>query len=321
MVSEDCLRKCLMGVTVFLLCVATSARAESGKSSTETLIGRWPEDMPIPSASPGGRAHSAASLAVPPILHGKESQNQFVVGIFFRDEHGTASICSGLNLSENFILTAKHCTCHSNPFLATISQDMLSKTPVPIWRNAKLYSQLGSQCRSLQSFNISEGNDLSLLKLEEPLASGTGGCADFGLVDRIHLEAFWAANSLPPIAVSGYGRDPAGAGSQEERLQANVSLNDWACSRQPGCVAFKEFVLGVTPIGGIRFDSCRGDSGGPAFVTENGGMTPLGTVSRALPNQPAGDCGSGGIYTHLGRTDVVNWLKLKTGQDMTGCGG
>jgi secreted trypsin-like serine protease len=92
-----------------------------------------------------------------------------------------------------------------------------------------------------------------------------------------------------------------------------VAPNSLTCNNVPaaqmGCLPFREFIAGVRQPIRTAVDSCRGDTGGPAFVTNNGAITPSGTVSRAVPRHPGGRCGAEGIYTHLGRTDVLPSLR------------
>ena len=52
--------------------------------------------------------------------------------------------------------------------------------------------------------------------------------------------------------------------------------------------------------GGGGFDSCNGDSGGPAYITVAGDRVVAGLTSRATETS-RNPCGEGGIYT---RTDV-----------------
>lgn len=299
-----------------LICVWFASIAVSNAQTqlnSQAPVGKWPAGLATPKAvAPAVRSAHALK---PQIRGGAASNNQQVVGIFFFDEDNTASICSGLLITSAFILTAKHCTCHGGAYLVTSDADMLSVSPPVIWNNAKLYGQLGSSCASLQTLNPSEGNDLALLKLDQPMPGSVpaSSCPDYGLVDNIRPEASWSPRPPPALAVSGYGRDPDGTGSQEQRRQANLSFSSLTCvglaERQLGCVPFRELILGANNAGSRLFDSCGGDSGGPAFIVQNGKTIPIAAVSRALPNQPAANCGGGGIYTQLGRADVVGWLR------------
>jgi secreted trypsin-like serine protease len=82
-----------------------------------------------------------------------------------------------------------------------------------------------------------------------------------------------------------------------------------AQQRAYGCAAGLETVL-VHPR--REKDTCRGDSGGPAFavIEEEGRLTYVlvGITSRAV--DPSGSCGPGGIYTLL-TPQLVDWMRLE----------
>ena len=284
--------------------------------SAANLIGVWPvglaEPQPghhgAPPSPVGGIGHA------PFIIRGSESSNRFVVGIFFHDDEGRPSICSGLYISTFYVLTAKHCTCHTNGYLVTNDVDMLSNSAS--WQVAALAgSRLGAPCNSISDLNLAEGNDLALLKLASPLPMGPHGeCTRFNMTDQIMIEGNWLTTPLKVVRVSGFGRDPASVGSQEMRREGRITVNSLTCKNavaaQLGCVEVREFIAGARQSAPTAVDSCGGDSGGPVFVADaQGAMTPIGAVSRALPGQPSSSCGGGGIYTHYGRTDVLAWLR------------
>jgi endonuclease G len=50
--------------------------------------------------------------------------------------------------------------------------------------------------------------------------------------------------------------------------------------------------------GGGGFDSCDGDSGGPAYILAGGGRKVAGLTSRPF-RQFSNPCGEGGIYTRI----------------------
>jgi len=64
--------------------------------------------------------------------------------------------------------------------------------------------------------------------------------------------------------------------------------------------------------GGEGFDSCNGDSGGPAYITVGGDRVAAGLTSRATETA-RNPCGDGGIYTRVDmhaafiRRIAANW--------------
>ena len=67
-------------------------------------------------------------------------------------------------------------------------------------------------------------------------------------------------------------------------------------------------IMGLRPSGVVLADSCPGDSGGPAYVLEARKFVPVGLVSRGVTVVSRNLCGTGGIYTLLGRDDLLAWL-------------
>jgi secreted trypsin-like serine protease len=60
----------------------------------------------------------------------------------------------------------------------------------------------------------------------------------------------------------------------------------------------------------LERDSCRGDSGGPAYVETNNGWFVAGATSRATKNSSR-TCGDGGIYARLHVFE--DWIKSAPG--------
>jgi secreted trypsin-like serine protease len=101
------------------------------------------------------------------------------------------------------------------------------------------------------------------------------------------------------------------------RMQASVPVFTSNCARRQyadaGCAPFLEMILSSNGwLGRPHSDTCSGDSGGPVFSGDTNSIPKLiGVTSRPAP-MPQIDrehqCGGGGIYTVLGRTDVRTWL-------------
>ena len=63
-------------------------------------------------------------------------------------------------------------------------------------------------------------------------------------------------------------------------------------------------------------DSCRGDSGGPAFIHYGNRYFLAALTSRAI--DPGGQCGAGGIYS-LVAPGVVRWIVGELSVNVTVC--
>jgi trypsin len=268
----------------------------------------WPRGVPLPRiVQPGG--------LVPEIAEGAPSADRKVVGIVTFDAAGNASVCSGVLLTKDVILTAAHCTCGVSRYGVTNDQKIAGAT----WRAATLLSTFGGYNCSVGPFG---GNDLALLRAAGArFSNGRGGAIsdDYSIVDTIVLSARWIRSPPLQLRVEGYGYDGLTQASLGGRRTAPVEMDSAACLEVEldwtGCSVLFEFVLGMRPTAGKRRDACSGDSGGPVFFGSGERPLLVGIVSRGVPvEQPFsfGACGAGGIYTHVGRQDVMTWVKRHT---------
>jgi secreted trypsin-like serine protease len=246
------------------------------------------------------------------VADGKIETDRRIVGISYVDSGGINRICSGLWISRDFVLTAAHCTCNSasGTYKVTNGPEVDKD-----WRSARFLRRINDAfCVTRQP---SYGDDLAILKLDKPLPSDFGVKAkcDFSLLDDIVLGASWFKERPSRIQVAGYGF--VGDGAIGERRSAAVGVNTLTCAEPAaqalGCWPLSEFILGAGLTDGAIRDTCAGDSGGPAYLIRNNKFMPIGIVSRGLPIRHPypnrGICGAGGIYTHLGRRNVIDWLK------------
>jgi hypothetical protein len=268
----------------------------------------WPRGVPVPKITPP----QALDLEV---AGGDPSPDHKVVGIVTFDSAGKPSVCSGVLLTKDIVLTAAHCTCNIVRYGVTNDQKIAEAR----WRPATVLSIFDRYDCALGPYG---GNDLAMLKATDAkLANGRGGpiSDDYSIVDTIALSARWIRSPPLRLRVEGYGYDGVSAASLGGRRTALIELDSAACLEVEvdwtGCSVFFEFILGMRLTAGTRRDSCAGDSGGPVFSA--GGDRPflVGVVSRGVPGQhplSVGACGRGGIYTHIGRHDVIRWIKRHT---------
>jgi endonuclease G len=91
--------------------------------------------------------------------------------------------------------------------------------------------------------------------------------------------------------------------------RAGEDLDD--AEQELGFESDLEFVAG-----GLGFDSCNGDSGGPAYIDAGGRRVLAGLTSRATETA-RNPCGEGGIYTRVDRNmDFVREVAASSGIDI-----
>lgn len=252
------------------------------------------------------------SLPAIRVTPGGVSNEAAVVGIRFRDEGGIERICSGLLLDGRHVLTAKHCTCHPNTYEVTNARDFPNDEKG--WRDAVLEPgfQAGRPCRRMADMNAREGNDIAILTLSASLGAGAT-CAS--LLDNILPLPRWWALKQGGVTIAGYGATEPDGTVSGTRNSAVVPVNSRDCSpklaQSLGCVAYREMIMGLSPPDIRLPDSCAGDSGGPAYIKVDGKLIPVALVSRAINIRRNNICGAGGIYTILGRSDILAWLHAR----------
>ncbi|MBX9458841.1 MAG: trypsin-like serine protease [Rhizobium sp.] len=280
----------------------------------------WPAGVPFPEvtvqAAPPDDGPSILSL------DGRPSEDRRVVGIAFVDSEGFERVCSGLYLNARHVLTAKHCTCHANDYRVTGSTDMTSRRAT--WTAATLqpFFQAGAACLNTRDFKPAEGNDVAILTLNAPLlddARQPVNQATSLLGDILPLDS-WRATGAMRVRLVGYGSTTADGQTIGRQNDATMQINSTDCgsraARSLGCRAYREMIIGLRRRGEPPVDSCAGDSGGPVFLPWEGREIPIGLVSRSVTGGRLGElCGQGGIYTLLGRSDLIAWLNARLGRD------
>src|SRR5262245_24177644 len=265
----------------------------------------WPKGIEVP--------RIVEEEFAPRIAGGDPSENRKVVGIHMYTEVGGPFVCSGVLLRRDVVLTAAHCTCEMTRFGVTNDPKMTRAT----WYAARVVARFGG-------YNCARGplggNDLALLKVTATFMPAdderTIASAEYSLIPAIDFLSRWTRTPTRQMRGEGDGYSGNDRDSLGGRRFASIGVDSIGCvepwMRWTGCSVLYEFILGLRPTGGKVKDTCSGDSGGPVFSGDN----LVGIVSRGVPAaQPlsVGRCGAGGIYTHLGRLDVISWLKEHAG--------
>lgn len=241
-----------------------------------------------------------------------------VLRIEFAGRNGQGSLCTGVAVAADKVLTAGHCGCSPWESYVVRAIELGSETPAPE-RTLRLAAKPrifpGYDCR----FNGAPqpGRDLALLELD-------------GSIDKVRpapVAPMFLVYDHPEtrrVLIAGYGRTESGR-FPLGLLGAFSRIADHFCRRgvfaASRCSRFREFVLSNMVSGSsAAADSCDGDSGGPVYwhtnVEMSGGTQELhrfliGITSRGLRGVPQFGptaCGGGGIYTSIGHVDIIAWL-------------
>lgn len=194
--------------------------------------------------------------------------------------------CTGILIANNAVLTAGHCFYQDVKYevaLKANSMDRLSKAERISVRKAILHPDYNENTHF---------NDLSILILEHAAKT-----APANLASREEL------NSALEVRLVGFGNtDPLGTTGFGIKREVSIPIKSIRTSPgqdlqqqeyQYGFESDIEFVAG-----GEGYDSCTGDSGGPAYIIAGGKLKLAGTTSRSSLDSMS-SCGDGGIYSRV----------------------
>jgi secreted trypsin-like serine protease len=193
--------------------------------------------------------------------------------------------CTGVLVHPRIALTAGHCFSRRNRAniiaLRAEDEDKLQSAELLTVRKMVPHPQFG----------VTGFNDISVMVLRKPAT-----------VAPVPIATEAQTKAATETTLVGFGNDDIlstrGFGIKRQvkvpitHIQSGaVDLDD--AEQELGFESDLEFVAG-----GMGFDSCNGDSGGPAYIEVGGKRMVAGLTSRATETA-RNPCGEGGIYTRV----------------------
>lgn len=208
---------------------------------------------------------------------------------------GSSWCCTGTLIAPRLVLTAAHCVDDCGLaggavlFGSRVDQGSATKVPITgVVRHAKYSSS-------------DFGHDIALVFL--------AGDAPTHAIPRM-LAPTEVVDGARVVRIVGFGyADEFASWGKGVKREVDVPMVSPACEGERdvrcfGCFESREFVAGEPAADG---DSCRGDSGGPAYVLDEiSDVWQLGGVTSRATKNSTRVCGDGGVYV---RVDYyVDWI-------------
>ena len=199
-------------------------------------------------------------------------------------------LCTSTALSRTVLLTAAHCLSDASKAVALTSSTLSCESGFDVTVNQIKARKL--VVHEDYSSDISAGdsaNDVALVFLEKPLPSS------YPIFSIADLTTLTKENSL---YLWGFGEINNNSGGDGQLRKTQISADDYSINND-----MKKVVIDQSSGHGI----CHGDSGGAAFVKQDGQLKILGVNSYVVGPEGSGLC-NGKAYLTLA-TEYQAWIQ------------
>lgn len=204
-----------------------------------------------------------------------ESPSAAVVRVItLSQDRKTSGLCTGTALSSSTVLTAAHCFSEPTSLVVVEINNV-------DYRVSKISVHPNYKAGRLSDGELAGFNDVAILHVNLPAAVAT-----------LPLLESRPVKSGDVMSIFGFGLDAANNAGVFRSGQTEVSR------------VFETHIL--SEFSGKGSNTCKGDSGGPAVITENGRPALVGVTSTGSATECGGDDLS--LYVNLQDSEVLNFI-------------
>eukprot|EP00293_Proteomonas_sulcata_P004147 CAMPEP_0184330610 /NCGR_PEP_ID=MMETSP1049-20130417/144773_1 /TAXON_ID=77928 /ORGANISM="Proteomonas sulcata, Strain CCMP704" /LENGTH=693 /DNA_ID=CAMNT_0026653057 /DNA_START=657 /DNA_END=2738 /DNA_ORIENTATION=- len=248
------------------------------------------------------------------IIGGYQTSGEFPWIAYVGPIGGKQRRCAGILISSEYVLTAAHCA------LTDAKDGFLPATPVGTTRVIVGCDDLRSTtCRHIDVKRIivhpcyvagqnEDHDDLALLHMAEAVTD-----VPVATVHGIQLENL-ELNQGRNVSLAGWGKrsnDDTMGSFDLLRVDVGLASREACEAANPAAVSneWLDFDRTICTGGHAGKDSCGGDSGGPAILTENGQHIVAGVLSKGSELPDGADCAVEGRYgVYISTKDYTDFM-------------